>query len=61
MRTALDRTIENLPARDRFRIEVLITAGILAMVMADPESSNAFHSDAQRECSSSASARGATR
>jgi predicted ATPase/DNA-binding CsgD family transcriptional regulator len=36
------------PARDRCRIEVLITAGILAMVMADPESSHAFHSDARR-------------
>jgi predicted ATPase/DNA-binding CsgD family transcriptional regulator len=36
------------PARDRCRIEVLITAGILAMVMADPEASHAFHSDARR-------------
>ena len=35
-------------ARDRCRIEVLITAGILAMVMADPEASHAFHSDARR-------------
>ena len=36
------------PARDRCRIEVLITAGLLAMVMADPEASHAFHSDARR-------------
>jgi predicted ATPase/DNA-binding CsgD family transcriptional regulator len=36
------------PARDRCRIEVLITAGLLAMVMADPEASHAFHSDALR-------------
>ena len=36
------------PARDRCRVEVLITAGILAMVMADPEASRAFHSEAQR-------------
>ena len=36
------------PARDRCRIEVLITAGILAMVMADPEASHAFHSEARR-------------
>jgi predicted ATPase/DNA-binding CsgD family transcriptional regulator len=36
------------PARDRCRIDVLITAGILAMVMADPEASHAFHSDARR-------------
>jgi hypothetical protein len=35
-------------ARDRCRIEVLITVGILAMVMADPEASHAFHSDARR-------------
>jgi non-specific serine/threonine protein kinase len=36
------------PERDRCRIEVLITAGILAMVMADPEGSHAFHSEARR-------------
>jgi predicted ATPase/DNA-binding CsgD family transcriptional regulator len=36
------------PARDRCRVEVLITAGILAMVMADREASHAFHSDARR-------------
>ena len=36
------------PARDRCRIEVLITVGILAMVMADTEASHAFHSDAQQ-------------
>jgi predicted ATPase/DNA-binding CsgD family transcriptional regulator len=36
------------PARDRCRIEVLITAGLLAMVMADPKASHAFHSEAQR-------------
>jgi predicted ATPase/DNA-binding CsgD family transcriptional regulator len=36
------------PARDRCRVEVLITAGLLAMVMADPEASHAFHSDARR-------------
>jgi DNA-binding CsgD family transcriptional regulator len=36
------------PSRDRCRIEVLITAGIMAMVMADPEQSHAFHSDARR-------------
>jgi non-specific serine/threonine protein kinase len=36
------------PARDRCRIEVLVTAGILAMVMADTDASHAFHSDAQR-------------
>jgi predicted ATPase/DNA-binding CsgD family transcriptional regulator len=36
------------PARDRCRIEVLITAGLLAMVMADPKASHAFHSDARR-------------
>jgi predicted ATPase/DNA-binding CsgD family transcriptional regulator len=36
------------PARDRCRIEVLISAGILAMVMADPEASHALHSDARR-------------
>jgi predicted ATPase/DNA-binding CsgD family transcriptional regulator len=36
------------PARDRCRIEVLITAGILAMVMSDPEASRTFHSDALR-------------
>jgi predicted ATPase/DNA-binding CsgD family transcriptional regulator len=36
------------PARDRCRIEVLVTVGILAMVMADPEQSHAFHSDARR-------------
>ena len=35
-------------ARDRCRIEVLITAGILAMVMADPEASHALHSEALR-------------
>jgi predicted ATPase/DNA-binding CsgD family transcriptional regulator len=35
------------PARDRSRIEVLITAGLLAMVMADPAASHAFHSEAQ--------------
>ena len=34
--------------RDRCRVEVLITAGILAMVMADPDASHAFHSEAQR-------------
>ena len=36
------------PARDRCRIEVLITAGLLAMVMADPGASRVFHSDALR-------------
>jgi predicted ATPase/DNA-binding CsgD family transcriptional regulator len=36
------------PARDRCRVEVLITAGILAMVMADREASHAFHSDARQ-------------
>jgi DNA-binding CsgD family transcriptional regulator len=36
------------PARERSRIEVLITAGLLAMVMADAEASHAFHSDALR-------------
>ena len=35
-------------ARDRCRVEVLITAGILAMVMADPEASHALHSEALR-------------
>ena len=35
-------------ARDRCRIEVLITAGLLAQVMADPEASHAFHSEARR-------------
>ena len=35
-------------ARDRCHIEVLITAGILAMVMADPEASHSYHSDALR-------------
>ena len=35
-------------ARDRYRIEVLITAGLLAQVMADPEASHAFHSEARR-------------
>ena len=36
------------PARDRCRVEVLITAGLLAMVMADPGASHVFHSDALR-------------
>jgi len=40
--------LSRCPARDRCRIEVLITAGILAMVMGDAESSEAFHSDARR-------------
>jgi predicted ATPase/DNA-binding CsgD family transcriptional regulator len=35
-------------ARDRCRIEVLITAGLLAQVMAEPEASHAFHSEARR-------------
>jgi predicted ATPase/DNA-binding SARP family transcriptional activator len=35
-------------ARDRCRVEVLMMAGILAMVIADPEASHAFHSDARR-------------
>jgi DNA-binding CsgD family transcriptional regulator len=35
-------------ARDRYRIEVLITAGLLAQVMADAEASHAFHSEARR-------------
>jgi predicted ATPase/DNA-binding CsgD family transcriptional regulator len=36
------------PVRDRCRIEVLLIAGVLAMVMADPEASHVFHSDALR-------------
>jgi predicted ATPase/DNA-binding CsgD family transcriptional regulator len=36
------------PARGRARIEVLITAGLLAMVMADPEASHAHHTEAMR-------------
>jgi DNA-binding CsgD family transcriptional regulator len=39
--------LERCPGRDRDRIEVLITAGILAMVTADPEASLAFHSEAR--------------
>jgi non-specific serine/threonine protein kinase len=35
------------PARDRYRIEVLITAGLLSMVMGDPNASDAFHREAQ--------------
>lgn len=40
--------LERCRAHDRCRIEVLITAGILAMVMADPEASHVLHSDALR-------------
>jgi DNA-binding CsgD family transcriptional regulator len=36
------------PARDRCRVEVLMTAGILAMVMANADASLAFHSEARR-------------
>ena len=39
--------LERCPARDRCRVEVLITAGILAMVMANAEASLAFHSEAR--------------
>ena len=40
--------LERCPARDRCRAEVLITAGILAMVTANAQASRAFHSEAQR-------------
>jgi DNA-binding CsgD family transcriptional regulator len=39
--------LERCPARDRARVEVLITAGILAMVTANAEASLAFHSEAR--------------
>jgi predicted ATPase/DNA-binding CsgD family transcriptional regulator len=39
--------LERCPARDRDRVEVLITAGILAMVTANPEASLALHSEAR--------------
>jgi predicted ATPase/DNA-binding CsgD family transcriptional regulator len=39
--------LERCPARDRHRVEVLITAGILAMVTANVEASLAFHSEAR--------------
>jgi tetratricopeptide (TPR) repeat protein len=40
--------LERCPARDRCRAEVLITAGILAMVTANAQASRALHSEAQR-------------
>jgi non-specific serine/threonine protein kinase len=40
--------LQRCPARDRCRAEVLITAGILAMVTANAQASCAFHSEAQR-------------
>jgi hypothetical protein len=40
--------LERCPARDRCRAEVLITAGILAMVTANAQASRAFHSESQR-------------
>jgi tetratricopeptide (TPR) repeat protein len=39
--------LERCPACDRARVEVLITAGILAMVTANAEASLAFHREAQ--------------
>jgi predicted ATPase/DNA-binding CsgD family transcriptional regulator len=39
--------LERCPARDRYRVEVLITAGILAMVTANAEASLALHSEAR--------------
>ena len=40
--------LQRCPARNRCRAEVLITAGILAMVTANAQASRAFHSEAQR-------------
>jgi len=40
--------LERCPARDRCRAEVLITAGILAMVTANAQASRALHSEAQQ-------------
>ena len=40
--------LQRCPARDRCRVEVLITAGILAMATANAQASRAFHSEAQR-------------
>jgi len=39
--------LERCPARDRDRVEVLITAGVLAMVTANADASLAFHSEAR--------------
>ena len=39
--------LERCPARDRDRVEVLITAGVLAMVTANAEASLAYHSEAR--------------
>ncbi len=40
--------LELCPVRDRCRVEVLITAGILAMLMANAAASRALHGDARR-------------
>jgi non-specific serine/threonine protein kinase len=40
--------LDRCPTRDRSRVEILITAGMLAMVMADADGSRAFHNEARQ-------------